>query len=467
MRQLILGLLVWFSAGASIAQAAQNVDGFPALGFAGTGFKVVDVSSGPSDVGRVLRIQPDGKLLMAGTCQSLEEFSQPKFCATRLDRDGNYDSSFGFDGTVRFDRFEPQGIPKYTNLSDMVRLKDGRILFMGGDYIVDGEILLAILTADGRTLDPGVVGGTGFIRFKYGATNNSSFGNVVLEQADGKILVAGMMDRSGSTGSYYDMTVQRFLPDLSVDKNFGNQGYQIIPSSFSGGPDNFTTAANSVAVQTNGSIVLAGNERTSVSTSQVAIVRLLQNGQLDSEFGPGSDGRVYLTSSDFDVANTVRFDQQGRIVVAGYTAGDTNPSSRSGLINRLLANGSQDFSFNASAGVGHPQTFTVPVGSSNAPCNIVDLALPADGTVLAVGSVLDYYFTAVRLTPSGAFDSTFGVGGKSYGSFESSASRTVVRSGAIAIGSGLMIAGASTGSDTKFGIAKLILDKVFANGFEN
>ena len=110
--------------------------------------------------------------------------------------------------------------------------------------------------------------------------------------------------------------------------------------------------------------------------------------------------------------------------------------------------------------------FLVPVGNTYAPCELVDLNLQPDGTLLAVGSLADVYFTAVRLTPAGAFDASFGNAGLFYGAFDAASTSSVVRNGAMAIGRGLMIAGTSTAADTRFGIAQLTLH-IFGNGFDN
>jgi uncharacterized delta-60 repeat protein len=442
-------LITWFFLFAfcvPVAHATPNVDGYLDTSFASGGRKLIDVSSSTSDKGKVLRIQPDGKLLTAGTCGTA---SLIYFCATRLYPNGAIDLSFGPDGTgtIKFDRFFGQGFPTSDSLRDMLSLSDGRILFLGLGT-------LAMLTADGGALDTSVTGGTGFISPAF-----QSY--ALVQQSDHKILVAGFAPRNDASGNY-DMAVQRLLPDLSVDTGFGTNGSQSIIFNV-GSSSSF---ANSIALQTDGRIVLAGYTKfTGASGNAIGIGRLLQNGQIDSSFSNGfGSGWVYQTYNIENVAFAVRVDQQGRIVYAGYSATDTNFSTRKCLINRLLANGNQDFSFNAN----QPQQFTVPVGSNNVPCEMVDLALQTDGTVLAVGSLVDAYFTAVRLTPSGTFDSTFGTAGISYGSFDPAATYTSVRSGAMAIGSGLMIAGASAGSDYQFGIAQLTLTlHIFANGFEN
>ena len=443
MQRLITWVLVVFAFCAPVAHATANVEGFFDNTFASTGRKLIDVSASASDKGRILRIQPGGKLLMAGTCGS---GALNYFCATRLSATGTIDLGFGPDGTgtITFDRFFGQGFPTSDTLGDMLSLSDGRILFLG-------QTTLAMLTADGTALDTGSGGGSGYI---------AVFGKYALaEQADHKILVAGYALRNDPSNNY-DMTVQRFLPDLSVDPNFGTNGSAsvIFNLGFS------FSLANSIAVQTNGNIVLAGYVTFNGGPGKsVGIARLLPSGQLDPAFGGGAP--IYQTPYGTEnSASSVRIDQRGRIVYGGYGATDTNFSTRRCLINRLLANGNQDFSFNAN----QPLTFTVPVGNTNVPCEIVDVAPQPDGTVLAVGSAADFYFAAVRLTPSGTFDPTFGTAGISYGGFDPSATSSIVRSGATAIGNGLMIAGSNYGSDIQFGIAQLTLTvRIFANGFEN
>lgn len=102
--------------------------------------------------------------------------------------------------------------------------------------------------------------------------------------------------------------------------------------------------------------------------------------------------------------------------------------------------------------------------------------MQADGAILAAGAAVNsslagsQNFAAVRLTPDGEFDASFGIAGKSYGTFASS-NNVFESATSLAIGNGgLMIAGNSNNrgtNDARFGIARLTLDKVFASGFDN
>ncbi|MEO8673004.1 MAG: hypothetical protein ABI411_16930 [Tahibacter sp.] len=471
--QLILAL-------ATVSAIARAGDGELDAGFAGTGHRLVDVSSGPTDRGQVLRIQPDGKLLMAGTCSKLETSNGhtdpfPKFCATRLRADGSYDTGFGPGGVgyIRFDRFEAEGFPHNSRLSTVLRLEDGRLLFVGKgtEY---GKILIAALKPDGSALDPEMADGAGFYEFQIGGVPSSV--NVLLEQADGKILLIGQA--IGPNGND-DMAVMRLLPDLSIDMTFGNGGYRTVSFDLGGPPGDNSDVALSAALQIDGSIVLAGGALTTSNTAaEIAIARLLPDGQLDPSFGPTHDGRVHAGYDMVSLAEAVRVDAQGRIVYAGVAQSST--ISR-GVINRLLADGSQDPTFNAYSIGGHPQLFFAsPIGGFSFGCLLYDLVVSADGSVFAAGTAIrntsatTTYFMAVKLTAAGTFapGNEFGVSGMTYNTFAASAASSSLDNGtSIAIGNGgLMIGGDSTnaaGDDVRFGVARLVLDRLFVNSFEN
>ena len=474
--------LNWVLATLVISVSAHAIDGDLDTGFAGSGRKLVDVSSGVGDTGQVLQIQADGKLLMAGTCTKSETFNGhtdafSKFCATRLRADGSYDTGFGPGGVgyIRFDRFENQGFPHNSRLASVLRLSDGRLVFLGSG--TDGTAgLIAVLTPDGSTLDTSVGQGDGFFTFQFGTT--ASQGTVLLAQADGKILVAGQA--IGPNGNE-DMAVLRFLPDFSIDTSFGNGGYQTVAFDL-GGPSGINIdAALDATLQPDGRIVLAGAAITTANNlTEIAIARLLPNGQLDLSFGSNHDGRAHFAHDAVNLAEAVRIDAQGRIVYVGAAQNSAATIVR-GVVNRLLANGDQDPDFNASSGAGHPQLFFAsPIGGFNFSCALFALTTQADGSVFAAGNAIrdtsaaTAYFMAVKLNADGAFapGNSFGVNGKTYQTFAPSPANSSSDNGtAIAVGNGgLMIGGSSAnaaGNDVKFGIARLKLDAIFSQGFEN
>jgi uncharacterized delta-60 repeat protein len=364
----------------------------------------------------------------------------------------------------------------------MVRLHDGRMVFFGRANDAS-MMLLAVLQADGASLDPSVGSGNGFLIFQFNGT--SSQAAKVLEQADGKILIAGAA--IGPNGNL-DMAVARFLPDFSgFDPAFGTGGYRTIAFDLGGPSGDNSDYVNAMALQADGRIVLAGIAVTSpVSadkrTGDSAIARLLANGQLDTSFGPNHDGRVHYAPASVGFPNAALVDRQGRIVIGGYGADPSNSYSE-WSIDRLQPDGSQDPGFNG----GSAQQFLVRPGQTSSFQFVSALALQSDGKILAAGTVAhdsgdsNQYWGAARLLGDGTLDLTFGTGGaffgapgRSYGSFTPGSVLGYQDVGtAIAIGNGgIMVAGngqvdfSGAASKIRFGLAKLQLDLIFSDGFE-
>jgi len=467
-----------------LAITNARADGQLDTRFATTGHMLVDVSSGPKDAGHVMRIQPDGKILMAGTCYKSETSGSstdlfPKFCATRLNANGSYDTGFGPGGVgyLRFDRFEGSGgWPHNSDLRDAIRLADGRIALVG--VPTDGSsIIIGVLTPDGSGLDPGTAAGAGSFTWQYNAGDSTAA--TMQQQPDGKILVAG--SATGPNGNP-DMAIKRFLPDFSVDTSFGSGGYQTVAFDLGGPSGDNTDAVNSIAVQKDGSILLAGFSTTTTGTlASMSIARLLANGQLDSSFGPNHDGRAHFSPSALSLLEGVVVDRQARIGIVGAAYASNTDAAPRCFMNRLLSDGSQDPDFNASAGPGSGQAqlfLASPIGGFHFGCALTNVIVQNDSSLIAVGTAIrdtsgaTSLFTSVKLRPDGSFDPGFGVSGQMYNTFAASTSASSIDNGwSIAIANGgLMIGGASTNTaatDVKFGIARLTLDGIFVGTFDD
>ena len=126
-------------------------------------------------------------------------------------------------------------------------------------------------------MDFGIEGFTR-VSFDYGGSNDATAAALAI-QNDDKVIVAGVADTSATVSAQdYEYAVARLLTDGTLDPGFGIQGRVVIPFS---GPNNY---ARSVAIQTNGLIVLAGSALLSTGSVPTA-TRLNADGSVDDNFG--------------------------------------------------------------------------------------------------------------------------------------------------------------------------------------
>lgn len=115
------------------------------------------------------------------------------------------------------------------------------------------------------------------------------FPHSVLPLPDKKLLL--LFSASSSENS--PTKVARLNEDGSRDLRFGNQGIVEVPfkdgSSFSG---------RHLRALENGGWLITGTVEHSDGSTDLAVVRQLQNGQLDTSFGPEKDGKVTLNVYD-------------------------------------------------------------------------------------------------------------------------------------------------------------------------
>jgi uncharacterized delta-60 repeat protein len=220
--------------------------------------------------------------------------------------------------------------------SDVAVQDDGKVVAVGGTYTgttTGDDFALARYNPDG-TLDKGF-GSGGKVTTPIGAGSSSDFGYVVAIGADGKIVVAGY----AYNGSNRDFAVARYKPDGTLDTTFGGDG--IVMTSLGSGYD----MARGVAVQGTKTVVV-GHSDQGVTSTDFAVVRYSANGDLDSTFS--EDGKVTTDFSSpqapQDFADSVALQTDGKIVVAGHTFDGTHNGF--GLA-RYNADGTLDTSFDA------------------------------------------------------------------------------------------------------------------------
>ncbi|MBI4285757.1 MAG: hypothetical protein HY670_07670 [Chloroflexi bacterium] len=186
---------------------------------------------------------------------------------------------------------------------------DGRIVAAGyGNPLAqdNSDFALARYNSDG-TLDI-TFDNDGKVTTDFGSTD---YGYSVAIQSDGKFVVAGY---SGGYPSA-DFALARYNNDGSLDTSFDTDGK--VTTNF-GGWD----LGQSVAIQSDGGIVAAGHTQSASFALDFALARYNANGSLDSAFGIG--GKV---TTDFgggpDAGHSVAIQSDGKIVVAGSGGGGT------------------------------------------------------------------------------------------------------------------------------------------------
>ena len=108
--------------------------------------------------------------------------------------------------------------------------------------------------------------------------SSSDIGYSVTLQSDGKIVVAGTSDN----GNNRDFSLIRLNANGSLDTSFNGTGKAIIPV----GSDGWD---NSVTLQSDGKIVVAGSSRNIEGDLDFSLIRLNANGSLDTTFNSGAN----------------------------------------------------------------------------------------------------------------------------------------------------------------------------------
>jgi hypothetical protein len=102
------------------------------------------------------------------------------------------------------------------------------------------------------------------------------------------------------------------------------------------------------------------------------------------------------------------------------------------------------------------------------------VAVQNDGRIVAAGTMdrpsntFDKYFALARFTDTGAFDSSYGIGGQSYGDMSPQPdSINDLPKSMVIVPGGVVIGGTTVaGSEIRFSATKVFIDPLFASDFE-
>jgi uncharacterized delta-60 repeat protein len=320
-----------------------------------------------------LEIQPDCKIVTVG---HVGTFFSGTCVVSRFLPDGSPDSSFGINGISTF------SLSGNDELNVVALQPDGKIVVAGGQ--LNGALGVARLLPNG-TLDPSF-GDGGKVVFMTSSPKLDAPAKGLAIQPDGKILVATKSDASNGQSDNMSI-VLRLSANGDLDQSFGTGG-MVTLNAFLG----LHELISSFALQTDGKILVASQHFGTGSVSTPVLVRLSDNGAIDSSFG--NNGYVSLLIGES--VRDLNILPDGRII---------------GIIQsvpyqlfRLLPNGNFDLAFgtNGIANINpSPPVFVYVYAYS--------LTLQDDGKIVLGGfadTPTHNFFTA-RYDTSGNFDSTF------------------------------------------------------------
>jgi uncharacterized delta-60 repeat protein len=197
-----------------------------------------------------------------------------------------------------------------------------------------------------------------------------------------------------------------FRPRLeALEDRLTPSGGLLDPTFGTGGIINLPTTtdemARAVAVQPDGKVVIVGVSPAGKGTSVGTVQRLNSNGTLDTTFN--RTGSVTIAGS----STTLALQPDGKILIGGNTAVKQGKTYiNESLVARLNTNGTLDTTF-GNNGLWVSASTSGPVEDLAV---LTDPAHPSTVTGI-VGAVYGPSFEAIKLTPAGRPDPTFGSGG--------------------------------------------------------
>lgn len=275
-----------------------RADGSRDSSFGTQGIVTTDFA-GTTEIPGELVLQPDGKLVAAGRGQTTTDGSTRGFALARYNANGTLDTTFGSAGTGKV--VTPIPGREASAAPGLARQPDGKLVVAGGGTGAacnpNCGFTLARYNVDGN-LDT-TFDGDGFTDTDRATGAIGPAEDVVL-QDDGKIVATG-----------FGLTVARYDTNGQPDPAFGTAG--VVRVGF--GPSDAAGAGQSIRIQPDGKIVVAGSGPGSTNTD-FALVRLNGDGALDSTFGSG--GRMLTDfGSGNDQARTVTIQADGKLVAGG------------------------------------------------------------------------------------------------------------------------------------------------------
>jgi uncharacterized delta-60 repeat protein len=218
------------------AAVRYHTNGSLDMSFDGDGKATTAIASGDDDAASVA-IQPDGKIILAGT----GTFTGPRFAMIRYNTNGTLDNSFGSFGRVATE------VGVVSRGFGMALQPDGKIVVGGVAAVSQTEIDMALLRYLTNGFPDNSFSGDGQVTTAIGLA--SEFGHAVALQPDGKILLAGF----AAIGADNEFAIVRYLTNGTPDPDYGINGKAV--HDISTGPSD---VSHGIALDARGRAVVVG-----------------------------------------------------------------------------------------------------------------------------------------------------------------------------------------------------------------
>lgn len=336
------------------------------------------IGSGFNEVIKSIKLQPDGKLLVAGAFTEFNAVSHNQI--VRLNTDGSLDTSFNSGDGVG--RFQPSnGFIESRDIEHINIQSDGKIL-IGGDYNRYNENPVSRFTR---------LNGDGTLDISFFNVDDLGIGIAVINSSlilsNGDFVIGGNIDKHNQ---YRKAGIIKLNSIGEVDLSF-NSGH---------GPTYgyFSTRIRTIQKASGSKFYVGGLFREYDDVFSKNFVRVNTDGSIDASFNTGTDE---LTNGfDGEVFDAVE-QPDGKVIVVGEFE-NYNSNVAPGII-RLNNDGTVDNTFNIGSGVD--------TASGN---RIEAITIQTDGKLLIGGFFAEFNSVASRnfgrLNTDGSLDVSFDVG---------------------------------------------------------
>lgn len=253
----------------------------------------VTTDLGKNDRGAAVKIQADGKIVVAGYSQDTSNYL---FTMVRYNTNGSLDNTFDFDGK----QTTFIGVSG-SQAKSLALQSDGKIVAVGYSYSFAGSVDFAAVRYNTNGSLDSSFNTDGKVTTAIGP--DVQVANAVVIQSDGKIVLAGYsLSKSTSANEF---AIVRYNTNGSLDNTFDFDGIATTPII-----GKISDIAQSLAIQDDGKIVVAGSSINSSSDllTFFALVRYNNNINvgINDTYDQGSEMKI--SPNPFSTCTTLEFD---------------------------------------------------------------------------------------------------------------------------------------------------------------